>query len=55
VLQSIEKKFIISLLILLLAMISKSFASTINNINAENGIIIKENVDETKTFSFSCF
>jgi len=29
----------VSLLILLLLMISKSFASTINNINAENGII----------------
>ena len=37
-LQSIDKKFIISLLILLLLSISKSFAASVNNINTKAGI-----------------
>ena len=38
-LQSIDKKFIISVLILLLLSISKSFGIDINNLNTKNGII----------------
>ena len=38
VLQSIEKKFIIYLLILLLVLISKSFGANINNLNTQAGI-----------------
>tara|TARA_Y100000590_G_scaffold204791_1_gene232265 strand:- start:2377 stop:3432 length:1056 start_codon:yes stop_codon:yes gene_type:complete len=39
VLQSIDKKFIISVLILLLLSISKSFGLDINNLNTKKGII----------------
>jgi len=39
VLQSIEKKFIIFTLILLLLSISKSFGLNINNLNTKNGVI----------------
>ena len=39
VLQSIEKKFIISVLILLLILTSKSFGATINSLNTQAGII----------------
>ena len=38
-LQSIDKKFIISVLILLLLSISKSFGIDINNLNTKEGII----------------
>jgi len=37
--QSIDKKFIISVLILLLLLVSKSPASTLNNLNTNKGII----------------
>ena len=37
--QSIDKKFIISVLILLLISISKSFGTTINNLDINKGII----------------
>ena len=39
VLQSIDKKFIISVLILLLLSISKSHGATLNNLNIMNGVI----------------
>ena len=39
VLQSIDKKFIISVLILLLVSISKSFGINLNNINPKAGVI----------------
>jgi poly-beta-1,6-N-acetyl-D-glucosamine N-deacetylase len=39
VLQSIDKKFIATLLILLLLLISKSFAQSIKNLNIDEGII----------------
>jgi len=39
VLQSIDKKFIIYTLILLLVLISKSFGVNINNLNTKNGVI----------------
>jgi peptidoglycan/xylan/chitin deacetylase (PgdA/CDA1 family) len=38
-LQSIDKKFIISVLILLLISISKSFGSTLTNLNTKDGLI----------------
>ena len=38
-LQSIDKKFIISLLILLLLSISKSFGLALNNLNTKEGVI----------------
>ena len=38
-LQSIDKKFIIFILILLILSISKSFGTTLNNLNTKEGVI----------------